>query len=61
MVDPQGLSSITADAPIEWHDATALMVRVKLESAALLLVMAKIPVASQEYHNDTYFHDQFQH
>jgi hypothetical protein len=58
MVHPQGLLSIAVDAPIEGHDATSLTVRVKLELAALLLGMAKIPVVSQEYHNGTYFHSR---
>jgi hypothetical protein len=58
MDDLPGILTIPLDAPIEGPDATALMVRAELESAALLLRMAEIPVVSQEYHNGTYFHNE---
>jgi hypothetical protein len=58
MNDSPGLSTIPLDAPIEGPDATALMVRAELESAALLLRMAEIPVVSQDYHNGMYFHNR---
>jgi hypothetical protein len=58
MDDSPGLSTIPPDAPLEGPDATALILRAELESAALLLRMAEIPVVSQEYHNGMYFYNR---
>jgi hypothetical protein len=56
MFDLQGLSSISHDAPIDEHAATALPVRDKLASAELLFQMSQNPVVTQESQNGKSFH-----
>ena len=59
MSDPRRLLSNPSNAPIEGHDATALPLRKKFESATLLLGMSQIAVVTQQSQHGMYFHCRF--
>jgi hypothetical protein len=59
MSNPQGLWPITDNAPIlAGHDATALPLPVELGLQEIYLENIQIPLATQEYQNGKYFHNQ---